>query len=285
MKTASTRRRSWRWWRSSPPPAHRAPRARPPAPPRARPPAPPRAPPRVRRGVGSVATLAYKGEITYWNTMRDFEAAEVQKQLDAWQTLHPGITIKTDLVPFDGADKKYTDAANAGTAPDIMRADIGWTPTFADAGHAARPDQRSSRPTSRSSSCRPRWGPRSTRARCIGVPQVTDALGLQCNKTLLTAAGLSAAPTSWDELVTRRHQGHRPGRQEVRLLPECRLVLVAVLHLGLGRHAVHRQRPGQDHEHRRQLARVRERLDVPQGRSSSARSRRPPGTSRPPTTT
>ena len=35
-----------------------------------------------------------------------------------------------------------------------------------------------------------------------GVPQVTDALGLLCNKTLLTEAGLSAAPTSWDELVS-----------------------------------------------------------------------------------
>ncbi len=35
-----------------------------------------------------------------------------------------------------------------------------------------------------------------------GVPQVTDALGLLCNKTVLTDAGLSAAPTSWDELVT-----------------------------------------------------------------------------------
>ena len=33
------------------------------------------------------------------------------------------------------------------------------------------------------------------------MPQVTDALGLLCNKTLLTEAGLSAAPTTWDELV------------------------------------------------------------------------------------
>ncbi len=82
----------------------------------------------------SSATLAYKGEITFWNTQRDIENVELQKEVQAWQALHPGITVKTDLVPFDGADKKYTDAANAGTAPDIFRADIGWTPTFADAG-------------------------------------------------------------------------------------------------------------------------------------------------------
>ena len=78
--------------------------------------------------------LTFQGEITFWNTQRDIENVELQKQVTAWQALHPGITIKTDLVPFDGADKKYTDAANAGSQPDIMRADIGWTPTFADAG-------------------------------------------------------------------------------------------------------------------------------------------------------
>ena len=87
------------------------------------------------------AELAYQGEITFWNTQRDIENVELQKQVEAWQALHPGITIKTDLVPFDGADKKYTDAANAATAPDIFRADIGWTPDLRGPGHAARPDQ------------------------------------------------------------------------------------------------------------------------------------------------
>ena len=67
--------------------------------------------------------LTFQGEITFWNTQRDIENVELQKQVTAWQALHPGITVKTDLVPFDGADKKYTDAANAGSQPDIMRAD------------------------------------------------------------------------------------------------------------------------------------------------------------------
>ena len=31
---------------------------------------------------------------------------------------------------------------------------------------------------------------------------MTDALGLLCNKSVLTTAGLSAAPTTWDELVS-----------------------------------------------------------------------------------
>ena len=147
------------------------------------------------------ADLAYKGTITFWNTQRDIENVELQKEVTAWQALHPGITIKTDLVPFDGADKKYTDAANAGSAPDIMRADIGWTPTFADAGMLL--DLTSLFPADFQKQFLPApMGTAIYQGKMFGIPQVTDALGLQCNKKLLTDAGLTAAPTSWDELVS-----------------------------------------------------------------------------------
>jgi arabinogalactan oligomer/maltooligosaccharide transport system substrate-binding protein len=147
------------------------------------------------------ADLAYKGTITFWNTQRDIENVELQKEVTAWMALHPGITIKTDLVPFDGADKKYTDAANAGSAPDIMRADIGWTPTFADAGMLL--DLTKYFPADFQKQFLPApMGTAIYKGAMYGVPQVTDALGLQCNKKLLTDAGLTAAPTSWDELVT-----------------------------------------------------------------------------------
>ncbi|MGZ6329140.1 MAG: hypothetical protein ACXWN2_10605, partial [Candidatus Limnocylindrales bacterium] len=76
-------------------------------------------------GTGTAApgatALTYKGQITFWNTMRDFEAAEVQKLVDKWCAAHPGITVKMDVIPFAGADTKYTEAAKNKTAPDIMR--------------------------------------------------------------------------------------------------------------------------------------------------------------------
>ena len=147
------------------------------------------------------AELAYKGEITLWNTQRDIENVELQKEVQAWQALHPGITVKTDLVPFDGADKKYTDAANAGSAPDIFRADIGWTPTFADAGMLL--DLTSLFPADFQKAFLPApMGTALYKGGMYGIPQVTDALGLLCNKSVLTTAGLTAAPTTWDELVS-----------------------------------------------------------------------------------
>ena len=141
--------------------------------------------------------LEYQGEITFWNTMRDFEMAEVQKLVDAWQDAHPGITVKHEPQSFDNARGNYQNAAPVGTAPDILRADIGWTIGFADDGYlldltdlvdlsdyVAGPLETSS------------W-----KGGTFGVPHVTDALGLQCNGELLAEAGLDGAPATWDELV------------------------------------------------------------------------------------
>lgn len=147
------------------------------------------------------AALTYQGEITFWNTQRDFEGVELQKQLDAWQTANPGITVKMDLVPFDGADVKYEQAANGGTAPDLFRSDVGWVSGFANKGMLL--DLTPLFPADFGAQFLA--APLATgtyQGKLYGVPQVTDALGLQCNKTLLTRAGLTAAPTSWDELVS-----------------------------------------------------------------------------------
>lgn len=144
--------------------------------------------------------LAFKGEITFWNTMRDFEAKEVQKLIDAWTAKHAGITVKMDLVPFDGADKKYETAANASNAPDIFRADVGWVSGFADAGYLA---DLSSVVTDSSDFLEAPLGSVQYQGKIYGLPSVTDALGLQCNKKVLTEAGLTEAPKTWDELVEK----------------------------------------------------------------------------------
>lgn len=144
--------------------------------------------------------LSYKGTITYWNTMRDFEAAEVQKQLDKWQTLHPGITVKMDLVPFDGADKKYETAANNAQAPDLFRSDVGWTSGFANQGMLL--DLTSYFPDASKTFLEAPVQTATYQGKLWGIPQVTDALGLMCNKQVLTTAGLTAPPATWQELAT-----------------------------------------------------------------------------------
>jgi arabinogalactan oligomer/maltooligosaccharide transport system substrate-binding protein len=146
----------------------------------------------------TASELAYQGEITFWNTMRDFEFAEVQKLIDAWTAAHPGISVKHTAQSFDTARADYQNAAPAGTAPDILRADIGWTIGFADDGYLLELgsvvndlDDYIAVPLATAT-----W-----KGGIYGLPHVTDALGLQCNKALLAEAGLDAAPTTWQELV------------------------------------------------------------------------------------
>jgi arabinogalactan oligomer/maltooligosaccharide transport system substrate-binding protein len=147
--------------------------------------------------------LAYQGDISFWNTMRDFEFVHVQSLIDQWMTAHPGITVKHDLVPFDfGAVRttKYLPAALNGTAPDIFRSDVAWTPGFADQGILA--DLTSYFTADELADFLP--GPLGTttyQGMTYAVPHVTDALGLMCNKQLLAEAGLDHAPATWDELV------------------------------------------------------------------------------------
>ena len=130
--------------------------------------------------------------------MRDFEIAEVQKLIDAWTAAHPGITVNHSPQNFANAQADYLNAAPAGTAPDILRADIGWTIGFADEGYLLDlsgliSDQDDYLPVPLATAT---W-----KGGLYGLPHVTDALGLQCNKELLAEAGLDAAPTTWQELV------------------------------------------------------------------------------------
>jgi arabinogalactan oligomer/maltooligosaccharide transport system substrate-binding protein len=143
--------------------------------------------------------LAYQGEITFWNTMRDFEMAEVQKLIDAWSAAHPGITVTHSAQSFDTARQDFLNAAPAQTAPDILRADIGWTTGFADQGFLLDlTDLVDASDFLETPLATNMW-----QGRLFGVPHVTDALGLQCNKEILTSLGMDAAPATWGELVAK----------------------------------------------------------------------------------
>lgn len=141
--------------------------------------------------------LAYQGEITFWNTMRDIEMVEVQKLVDAWTAAHPGITVKHEPSPFDNALTNYQNAAPAGTAPDIFRSDVSWVIGLADQGFLL--DMTDLMDFSGFNPAPVEAG--QWQGGTYGIPHVTDALGLQCNAELLAEAGLDAAPTSWDELI------------------------------------------------------------------------------------
>jgi arabinogalactan oligomer/maltooligosaccharide transport system substrate-binding protein len=103
-------------------------------------------------------------------------------------------------VPFDQTQNKFKTAAESGSgAPDILRAEVAWTPEFASLGYLYALDGTAALENNFLET------PLSSNVyedKTYGVPQVTDTLGLMYNKALFEEAGLDpeAPPTTWDEV-------------------------------------------------------------------------------------
>ena len=138
-------------------------------------------------------------ELTWWDTSDPTNEGPAFKQLiEQFNEEYPNVTIDYQSVPFGEAQNKFKTAAAAKSgAPDILRAEVAWVPEFASLGYLYELDGTEltadagdflETPTS------------STKynGKTYGVPQVTDSLALMYNKKLLTDAGVTAAPKTWD---------------------------------------------------------------------------------------
>jgi arabinogalactan oligomer / maltooligosaccharide transport system substrate-binding protein len=118
--------------------------------------------------------------------------------ISKFQQDNPNIKVNAQLVAFDGAHDKFATAAQNGTAPDVLRSDVGWESEFAADQYlydiskyvsAADKADYLQAPLAYST-----W-----QGKLIGLPQVTDFLVLYYNKQMLTAGGVSAAPQTMDD--------------------------------------------------------------------------------------
>jgi arabinogalactan oligomer / maltooligosaccharide transport system substrate-binding protein len=144
-----------------------------------------------------------KGTVTWWDTSdATNEAPSYQPIIKAFEAKYPNIKVNYVNVPFADAKDKFKTAAQSGSgAPDVLRADVGWTPAFAQLGYLQPLDGTPA--LQDDSDYMP--GPFASdhyNGKIYGVPQVTDTLTLLYNKDLLAKAGITTAPKTWDELKT-----------------------------------------------------------------------------------
>lgn len=141
------------------------------------------------------------GTITWWDTSDATNEAPAYKELiKQFETKYPKIKVKYTNVPFADAEQKFKTAAQSGKgAPDVMRADVGWTPGFAANQYLAPLDGTPALKDTGDFLTGPLSGA-TFNDKTYGVPQVTDALGLLYNKDLFAKAGVTSPPTTWDEL-------------------------------------------------------------------------------------
>lgn len=139
--------------------------------------------------------------LVFWQTHNLEETKTLKEFVAEFERDWPAVDIQMEYVNFDDARDKFKIVAQAGQAPDVMRAEIAWTPEFADLGYLREITDFISEADLADflegplNNCRyddDIWG----------LPQVTDCLALLYNKRLFAEAGI-APPETMDEFITK----------------------------------------------------------------------------------
>jgi multiple sugar transport system substrate-binding protein len=150
--------------------------------------------------------LAQEVTLTFWGSYGNGGNSTQQDALNdtlipAFEVAHPGIKVKYVDVPYDSLLQKLTTSAAGGELPDLVRADLGWVPQFADLGvlvplSDAMPDFQSLADATYP-------GVLATnlyKGKYYGLPLDTNTRVLVTSQDALDAAGLGAPPATFDEL-------------------------------------------------------------------------------------
>ncbi|MFD8565379.1 extracellular solute-binding protein [Streptomyces sp. NPDC057694] len=138
--------------------------------------------------------------ITWWDTSNATNESPTYKALIAdFEKANSDVKVKYVNVPFDQAQNKFDTAAGASGAPDVLRAEVGWTPAFAKKSYLLPLDG------TEALADKDKFKPNLIKqaqyeGKTYGVPLVTDTLGLVYNKALFKKAGITEAPTTWEQL-------------------------------------------------------------------------------------
>ena len=150
--------------------------------------------------------LAQDVTITFWGSYGNGGNSTQQDALNdtlipAFEAVHPGIKVKYVDVPYDSLLQKLTTSAAGGELPDLVRADLGWVPQFADLGVLVPLSD--AMPDFQELADKTYPGVLATnlyKGKYYGLPLDTNTRVLVTSQEALDAAGLSAPPASFDEL-------------------------------------------------------------------------------------
>jgi len=145
--------------------------------------------------------------ITFWGSYGNGGNSAQQDVLNdtlipAFEAEHPNITVQYVDVPYDDLLQKLTTSAAGDELPDLVRADLGWVPKFADLGvlvplSQAMPDfQELADATFPGVLSTNLW-----KGDYYGLPLDTNTRVLITSQAALDAQGLDAPPATFDEFV------------------------------------------------------------------------------------
>ncbi|MCL4560844.1 MAG: extracellular solute-binding protein [Chloroflexi bacterium] len=142
--------------------------------------------------------------LTFWHGYNaDTETPFLEKTvIPAFEAAHPNIKVQDVNIPYDQFHQKLLTAIAGGTAPDLARLDIIWTPEFGDMGALAPLDEVMSDFATYKDAVFP--GPLSTNfigGHYYGLPLDTNTRVLVYNKDVFSAAGIENPPATVDDFL------------------------------------------------------------------------------------
>ena len=148
----------------------------------------------------SASAAAVSGTVVFWDTTApNGQSAASQAIVNSMAQAYPNVNVEYTSVPAAEAEAKFSAAAQAGEAPDVIRAEASWIPGFAAAGYlqplddtVLAEDQDEFLPAALAST--------KVIGQMWAVPQDVDAPALLCNDALLAKAG-ATVPTTWAQVA------------------------------------------------------------------------------------
>jgi len=151
--------------------------------------------------VASATAKSQATTLSFWQTMNDQETITLKGLITTYEKANPDVKVEVTNVPFDQRENKFTAAAQAGKAPDIMRAEIADVANWAARGYLSditgnvtAADKADFLPAA--------FAYYNYAGKIWGLPQAPDAPALLYNKALVKAVGLNIAkpPTTMSQL-------------------------------------------------------------------------------------
>ena len=144
--------------------------------------------------------------ITFWGSYGNGGNSTQQDALNdvlipAFEEEHPDIEVEYVDVPYDSLLQKLTTSAAGDELPDLVRADLGWVPQFADLGVLVPLSQEMKDFDDLAEATYP--GVLATNlyeGEYYGLPLDTNTRVMVSNQAALDKAGLDAPPATFDEL-------------------------------------------------------------------------------------
>jgi multiple sugar transport system substrate-binding protein len=116
---------------------------------------------------------------------------------------NPNVDVLIDYVSYDALHDKITTAlASTPPAYDVFLVDDIWYAEFADKGYVYDVTDKIT-PEMRSGVFEAAWDITTVNGKVYGMPWLLDQKYFFYNEKILSDAGISAPPTTWEELVTQ----------------------------------------------------------------------------------